>query len=90
MLLKTAFAAAGLALLTACGATSVDIPVVEDNIKQGIKEQNDVDVSVDCPNEVDWKKGESFTCDVEEPDGTISKATVTMKDDDGNVSWKID
>ena len=89
MLRSVALTAAGLFLLTSCGATTVDIPVVEKSIEDGVRDQEDVEVSVDCPDEVDWKKGETFECDVKEPGGGTSKATVVMKDDDGNVSWKV-
>jgi len=86
--LKKALALAALLTLTACGVSEVDIPVVEKSITDGVKEQLDADATVDCPDQVDWKKGESFTCDVEGVEGT-EEANVTMTDDEGNVEWEL-
>ncbi len=87
-MLKKVIAVAALLMLTSCGVSEVDIPVVESSIKDGVKEQLDADATVDCPDQVDWKKGGTFTCDVEGVEGT-SKATVTMTDDEGNVEWEL-
>ena len=89
-LIRAMAAAVGAVVLAGCGAQSVDIDKVEDTIKSGVKDQNGVDVDVKCPDSVDWKKGGSFECDVVENDGTKHTATVEMKDDDGQVSWKVD
>jgi PBP1b-binding outer membrane lipoprotein LpoB len=88
-LIRATVAATGALLLAGCGAQTVDIGKVEDNIKTGVKEQNDVDVDVNCPDSVDWKTGGTFTCDVVQPDGTKSEATVKMTSDDGEVEWKV-
>lgn len=85
---KKIFAVAGLLLLTSCGVSEVDIPVVEESITEGVKEQLDADATVTCPEQVDWKKGETFSCEVEGVEGT-NEALVTMKDDDGNVEWEL-
>ena len=87
-MLKTAIAVTALLMLTSCGVSEVDIPVVESSIKDGVKEQLDADASVDCPDQVDWKKGGTFTCDVEGVEGT-KEAVVTMTDDEGNVKWEL-
>ena len=87
-MLKKAIAVAALLMLTSCGVSEVDIPVVEESITKGVKEQLDVEATVDCPDQVDWKKGDTFDCDIEGVEG-VSKATVTMKDDDGNVEWEL-
>ena len=60
-MLKKALAATALLMLTSCGASEVDIDVVEEDITSGVKEQLDVDATVDCPDQVDWETGKSFT-----------------------------
>ena len=81
---------AAVALAVAgCGAQTVDVKKVEDNIKSGVKKQNGIDVTVDCPDSVDWKTGSTFTCDVTRADGTKSTAIVKMTSDDGHVSWTV-
>ncbi len=89
-MLKKALAAAALLALTGCGMSEVDIPVVEEDITSGVKEQLDSTVTVDCPDQVDWKTGESFTCDVEDENGETREAVVKMLDDDGNVEWTLE
>ena len=81
-------AAAALLLLTSCGASEVDIPVVEESIEEGVKDDLDLEATASCPEQVDWVKGESFTCDVEGVDG-FPTAEVTMLDDDGQVEWEL-
>ena len=74
-MLKKALAATALLMLTSCGASEVDIDVVEEDITSGVKEQLDVDATVDCPDQVDWETGKRFDCDVEGVEGS-TKATV--------------
>lgn len=87
-MLKKMFAVAALLMLTSCGVSEVDIPVVEESITDGVKEDLDIEATVDCPEQVDWKTGDTFTCDVEGVDG-FPTAEVTMEDDDGNVAWEL-
>jgi hypothetical protein len=88
-LVRVSLAAVSVLLVAGCGAQTVDVDKVEKDIKDGVKEQNNIDVTVNCPHSVDWKTGGQFSCDVTQPDGTKSKATVTMTSDDGKVSWKV-
>ena len=88
-MLKKALAASSLLLLTACGVSEVDVPALEDDIVSQVKKQAEADVTAKCPDQVDWEKGESFTCDVEFDDGSTAKANVKMIDDDGNVEWEL-
>ena len=88
-MVKKALAVTALLLLTGCGISEVDIDVVEEDITSGVKEQLDQDVTVDCPDQVDWKTGESFTCDVEDADGNVREANVEMLNDDGDVEWEL-
>ena len=87
-MVKKALAVAALLMLTSCGVSEVDIPVVEESIVDGVKEDLDLEVTADCPDQVDWETGETFSCDVEGVEG-FPTAEVTMKDDDGNVAWEL-
>lgn len=89
MLKKTAFAASALFLLTACGVSEVDVPVLEEDIEAGVAEQAEVEVTADCPDQVDWATGETFQCEVEFDDGSTRAVDVKMLDDDGNVEWEL-
>ncbi len=86
-MLRKATVAAALLTLTACGAAEVDIPVVEEDIVSGVKEDLDMDATVECPDQVDWETGTSFTCDVEGVEGA-NEAKVTMEEGD-QVSWEL-
>jgi Domain of unknown function (DUF4333) len=87
--LRRAFAASTLLLLTACGATEVDVPALEDDIVKQVKAQADADVTAQCPDQVDWEAGKSFTCDVEFDDGSTREVDVKMLDDDGQLEWNL-
>ena len=63
-MLNKVIAVSALLVLTGCSVSEVDIDVVEEDITSGIKEQLDSEATVDCPDQVDWKTGDSFTCDV--------------------------
>jgi Domain of unknown function (DUF4333) len=86
---RKAFAASALLLLTACGATEVDVPALEDDIVKEVKAQADTDVEAQCPDQVDWEAGKSFTCDVEFDDGSTREVDVKMLDDDGQLEWNL-
>jgi PBP1b-binding outer membrane lipoprotein LpoB len=88
-LVRVPLALVGVLFVAGCGAQTVDVTKVEKNIKDGVKQQNNLDVTVNCPDSVDWRTGGRFTCAVTQPDGTKNTATVTMKSDDGDVSWKV-
>lgn len=87
---KAALIIAGL-LLAACGASEIDTELVEDEIRTGVKEQRGVDVTVDCPDTVELEVGKTFQCTVEDPaSGDQVKADVTMDNEDGDITWRID
>jgi hypothetical protein len=89
-MLRKFIAVTALVVLTGCGVSEVDIDVVEDDIVSGVKDQLGQDVTVDCPDQVDWKTGETFTCDVEDSDGNTREADVKMVNDDGDVEWTLE
>ncbi len=63
---------------------------LEDLLKQTIKEKAGLDVTADCGGKIRVAKpGESFTCDIKNDKGQARKATITVKDEKGNISIKI-
>ena len=88
-MLKKSLTAAAVLMLASCGISEVDIPVVEKSIVDGVAEQVEEDVTASCPDQVDWKTGDTFDCDVEFDDGSTATARVEMADDEGNVNWEL-
>lgn len=87
--LKVIFTVSLVGLLTACSAT-LNTQKLEDEIKKGIEEQTDTNVSsISCPQKVELEEGDTFECDVEASDGSKASVTVTQQDDEGNVTWKL-
>ncbi|MGC1396325.1 MAG: DUF4333 domain-containing protein [Coleofasciculaceae cyanobacterium] len=64
---------------------------IEQLLQQSIKERANIEVTADCgsPKIRPLKAGDVFTCEVKDPKGQARKATVTVKDEQGNVSVKI-
>jgi hypothetical protein len=77
-------AVALLPALAACGETVVDTKKVEALIRDGAANEQLIQ-SVDCPEEVDAKKGDTFDCTLEITDGSREKVTIRQLDDDGTV-----
>ena len=81
--------AGSLALVGAgCGTKTLNTDNVETEIKRGLTEQTGTNVkSVDCPDDVEAKKGENFECEATSDAGQKQRVKVTQLDDDGNVRW---
>lgn len=76
-------------LLAACSPT-LNTGKLEDEIKKTVEEQTDIDVSsISCPSNVELAEGDTFDCEVKASDDTKSSVTVTQKDDEGNVTLKV-
>lgn len=86
--------AAGIGLLLCCplllGACSkvLDMDKVESGIEDGLNEQLGVDADVDCPDEREAKRGDTFQCKVS-AGGDTATVRVEQKDDEGNVNWEL-
>lgn len=66
----------------------LDLSKVEASIVAELKKQAEVDATVSCGGK--WKsarRGDTFDCDAQAPDGTPIPIVVTVTDDDGNISW---
>ena len=64
---------------------------IEELLKKSIKEKANIDVTADCGNKKlrAAKSGDTFKCQVKDTTGQSKDATVTVKDENGNISVKI-
>ena len=71
----------------------INLKTAEEAITKGLKEQTGADVTVSCgeggSNLRAAKAGETFECQAKSADGTASTVVVTMKDNEGNISWAL-
>ena len=82
------FAGAALALL-GC-KNNLDATKIEGAITDGMKAKEVTPTSVKCPADRALKAGDKFECDAVLPGGTAAKVHVEQKDDQGNITWKLD
>lgn len=64
---------------------------IEELLQKSIKEKAKVDVTADCGGKKlrAAKAGDTFTCQVKDTKGQSKAATVTVKDENGNISVKL-
>lgn len=78
--------------LSACTFTAsaggLDTAAVERDIEAGVQEQNDLTVTVDCPDQVPVQEGDSFECTLTTEDGSTQPVSV-LQEPDGVVSWSV-
>ena len=81
-------AATALALsIAACGETVIDSAKTEDAIEHNLEKASGLKVaSVDCPSDVEVKKGTTFECVVTEAGGKEETATLKILNEDADVS----
>ena len=82
--------------LAGCGdddeRKTLDVRPVERGIERGVEKDNPKTevVEVDCPDDVEQKKGVVFKCTVRgSRQGEQAEATVTQVDDDGRVRYVV-
>lgn len=74
-------------VLAACGESTIDAEKGERFIREVVTEQVAARVrTVSCPDDVETKKGATFTCSVTGMDGSRGDVLVRQRDDDGNVT----
>jgi len=78
-------------LLVACGGeqSQADIPKIEHGIATGVRQQVHTRVTVDCPDQIEWKPGSDFHCFATDGQGRSSRVTVSMENDGGDWSWEL-
>ncbi|WP_238549210.1 DUF4333 domain-containing protein [Acaryochloris marina] len=76
-------------VLLAC-APIVDGDEVGRRIHQEFERKTEIAVhSVKCPQDIESKVGKRFVCDIYALEGNILKTQVTLKDDQGDISWSV-
>jgi Domain of unknown function (DUF4333) len=74
--------------LAACGAQQLDTAEAEQTIEKRLGEQAGTKVTIDCPDDVEIKKGDTFDCKAKARKDTAN-VKVTQLDDKGNVRWEV-
>ncbi|WP_235109985.1 DUF4333 domain-containing protein [Acaryochloris sp. 'Moss Beach'] len=76
-------------VLLAC-APIVDGDEVGRRIHKEFERKTEIAVhSVKCPQDIESKVGKKFVCDIYALEGNILKTQVTLKDDQGDISWSV-
>ncbi len=73
------------ALVAGCGTETLKKGEIEGFVEKTAKEQGVAVESVDCPGDVEAKKGESFKCSMKANGGKEAEIDVEQTSDDGNV-----
>jgi hypothetical protein len=81
-------------LLAACsfsfgGGNNLDMGKLETEVENGISDQLQVTVTVDCPSDIKIEQGNNFQCTATDDQGNTRTVNVTQDDDKGNVSWQL-
>jgi Domain of unknown function (DUF4333) len=75
--------------LAGCGTQQLDTAEAEKTISDRLGKQAGTKVTINCPDDVEIKKGDTFTCDAKARNDT-AKVKVTQLDDEGNVRWQVE
>lgn len=78
--------------MTGCSidfSKSLNVGEVERQVEADLVERRDVEVEVDCPEEVEAEEGGAFTCTATDTEGNELDIEVVQTDDDGNVDWDV-
>jgi hypothetical protein len=68
----------------------IDTREAEQDIERGLSARTGAKLrSVDCPDEVEARKGDVFTCTATASDGSKVRVKVTQVDDQGGVRWEL-
>ena len=74
-------------VVAACGSDTVDADKVEAGIEEELSSATAQIVSVSCPDDVEQKKGEKFTCDAKLEGGGKAEVEVTLTNDRGDATY---
>jgi hypothetical protein len=77
-------------LVAACGPATVDTTSVEENVRSSIDGPGSVEVdTVSCPQDEVAEAGATFTCEHVLTDGSAGEITVTVRDEEGALTWEV-
>lgn len=75
-------------LAAGCGTKTINSDEAEKQVREELAQQLGASVkSVDCPDEVEAKKGDKFSCTAKGADGTTAKIPVTQTSDSGSFHF---
>jgi hypothetical protein len=75
--------------LIACGDDTVDANEIEAGIEQDLSSTTAKVISVSCPEDVEKKEGQKFTCDAKLEGGGKAKVVVTLTNDRGDAVYSF-
>jgi hypothetical protein len=81
---------AATALVASLTGPRLNTANVEKQIADEVANVAGASTVVRCPDRVDLVAGSSFTCDVEISDGRTASAIVTLTDDKGTVTYRLE
>lgn len=79
---------AGL-LIAGCGGNTLDSGSAEKSISKVFAQSGHPTKSVDCPNDIDAKKGKAFDCTITLSNGQTFKAHAVQTDDNGHFQVSL-
>ena len=83
-------ACASLGLLAGCGTKTLEKDDAEQEISKKVEELRNVKPkSVECPDDMEAKKGKKHTCKLTAPNGDVLDVKLTMLDDDGKFEFEV-
>ena len=88
--IAAALAIAAMGALAACGEKTLDTKDAEEEIADKIEAQRNVrPKSIECPDDMKAKKGETYTCKLTAPNGDELDVKLEMLDDDGKFQFEV-
>jgi uncharacterized protein DUF4333 len=72
-----------------CGTQMLDVEEAEKTIGKRLGEETRATVLVDCPDDVEIKRGDTFNCRATSPGKKPATVRVTQLDDKGRVRWVV-
>lgn len=79
-----------LVLAAAACSKTLDTTELEGSLKDQLETQLDVTgLTVECPDDIEAKAGDTFRCTATGTDGSTATIEVTQTDDEGNLTWEI-
>ncbi len=81
--------ALALAAVVISGCGNLDTDKLESKIKEDAKKDGVTLTSVDCPSDIEAKKGKDFTCTAKVSTGQTLTLNIQQTDDEGNVRYSV-
>jgi hypothetical protein len=71
------------------GDVILDSSLVEENIRDGVREQSGLVIDVECPDPLSGLVGDSRQCIAEDDFGQAYIVDVTIQNRDGYIVWQV-